>query len=267
MGDNRTNNIVETRYGICVKPERISAAATAGFDYVELDLRYIFSMNGKAWLAMASEMQKANIRAEVVSGILPPETAIIGENVSRPQMQQALQRSFGGAKLLGAELMVFDCEPQRILPEGFDPVAAWRQMGDFLRMLQDQAVNYGMRVALLPLRRSAVDLMHYVSEATLISAMLQLENIGVAASSYNMAMESEALTQLQNAGSLLWHVRAGNVLGNRLPHRADGEDYRPLLETLAKAGYAGRISCEGSWRNFEIDAAEALICMKTANRK
>jgi lipopolysaccharide/colanic/teichoic acid biosynthesis glycosyltransferase len=41
MGDNRTNNIVETRYGICVKPERISAAATAGFDYVELDLRYI----------------------------------------------------------------------------------------------------------------------------------------------------------------------------------------------------------------------------------
>ena len=52
---------------------------------------------------------------------------------------------------------------------------ALRQMGDFLRMLQVEAVNYGMRVALLPLRRSAVDLMHYVSEATLISAMLQLQ--------------------------------------------------------------------------------------------
>lgn len=261
------NNIVETRYGICINADHILAAAAAGFDYLEMDMRNMFAMNGKAWLDMASLMQKAGIRAEVVSGILPPDVSITGADASPQAIRQALHRSFEFARLLGAEMMVFDCEAQRILPSGFDPVSAWSRTGDFLRMLQEEAEKYRIDVSLLPLRRSAVDLMHHTSEAAMVAALLHLEHIGIAASSYNMAMEGEGLAQLQQTGSLLWHVRTGGVLGNRLPRRDDGEDYAALMETLAGMQYRGRISCEGNWSNFQADAAEALFCLKAANRR
>ena len=47
-----------------------------------------------------------------------------------------------------------DCEKSRMLPWNFDPAMAWRQLGNFVRMLQSYAADAGIRVALLPLRRS-----------------------------------------------------------------------------------------------------------------
>ena len=98
----------------------------------------------------------------------------------------------------------------------------------------------------------------------MISAMLQLDRVGVAASSYNMAMEAESLPQLQRSGSLLWHMRTSNVLGNRPPKSGDGEDYRKLFAALREMGYAGRVSMEAPCQSFEADAAEALRCLRGA---
>ena len=96
--------------------------------------------------------------------------------------------------------------------------------------------------------------------------MLQLDRVGVAVSSYNMAMEAESLPQLRRVGSLLWHVRTSNALGNRPPKSGDGEDYRKLFEALREMGYAGRVSCEAPCGDFERDASEALKCLREAQR-
>jgi len=254
----------EFRFGVCAKPDQIAQAAQAGFDYVEMDLRDILTMDERAYRAMAADMQENNIYAEVVGGILPDNLPIVGDGVSARQLHEALDRSFDTAKALGAEILVFDCDHARRMPSGFDPAIAWRQMGNLIRMLQGYAADFDVKVALLPLRRSAADLMNHLSEATLISAMLRLDRVGVTASGYNMALEAESLPTLRRCGSLLWHMRVSNVLGNRFCAEGDGEDYRAIFKILREMNYGGRISCEGSCRHFAIDARQALLCLKNA---
>lgn len=254
----------EFRFGICAGPDQIAEAAQAGFDYIEMDLRQILAMDEDGYRTMAREMQENGIYAEVVYGMLPNDLAIVGDGVSAKLIHEALDRSFDAAQALGAEIVVFDCEHARKLPLRFDPAMAWRQMGNLIRMLQGYAADFDMKVVLLPLRRSISDLMNHLSEATLISAMLRLDRIGVMASSYNMALEAESLPALRRCGSLLWHMRTSNVLGNKLCAPGDGENYAAIFEILREMGYEGRISCEGSHLNFAEDAKKALECLKEA---
>ena len=249
-------------FGACVRPEDVAPAARARCDFIELDLNDVLALDESAYRAMAAEMQAHSLYAEVLSGPLPPDVPILGPEVSAKRIHAALDRSFDLAQALGAELVLFDCPRARMLPRSFDPAMAWRQLGNFVRILQSYAADFGLRVALLPLRRSAADLMNTTSEAALIAAMLRLDRVGVAASSYNMAMEAESLPQLSRTGSLLWHQRISNVLGNRPPRSDDGEDYRALFHALREMGYAGRVSCEAPFE--EQSAAEALRCLRAA---
>lgn len=261
---NSHNNKEGIRFGICARAEEITSAAMAGYDYVELNLNEVLQMEEAAYRAMAEEMHKCGIYAEVVYGVLPGGVPILGPSVSAQRIHDALDRSFEAARVLGADLVLFDCPEERVLPPRFDPAMAWRQLGNFIRILQSYAADYDLRVALLPLRRSVADLMNYVTEATLISAMLRLDRVGVAASSFNMAMEAESLPQLKRTGSLLWHMRTSNVLGNRPPRTGDGENYRALFEALDEMDYAARVTMEGQCRSFSGEAAEALACLRAA---
>ncbi|MBP3410609.1 MAG: sugar phosphate isomerase/epimerase [Clostridia bacterium] len=254
----------EFRFGICAKPDQIALAAQAGYDYVELNLNDVLGMNEDEYRAMAADMEKHNIYAEVVCGMLPDGVQLVGEGVRSQEIHQALDLTFDMAQALGAELVIFDCEKSRMLPHGFDPAMAWRQLGNFIRILQSYAANFDVKTALLPLRRSAAELMNYVTEATLISAILRLDRVGVAASLFNMAMEAESLPQLKRTGSLLWHMRTSNVLGNRPPRTGDGEDYASLFAALREMGYTGRITMEAPCADFARDAAEALLRLKEA---
>ena len=254
------------RFGICAGPDQVARAARSGYDYIELDLNRVLALDEDAYRAMAAQMEHFGVYAEVVHSPLPEGSAIVGEGVSAQKLHEDLSRSFELARMLGAELVVFDCPASRLLPRAFDPAMAWRQLGNFIRILQGHAADNDLRAALLPLRRSAADMMNYTSEAALISAMLRLDRVGVAASSYNMAMEAESLHQLKRAGSLLWHMRTSNVLGNRAPKMNDGEDYAALFAALREMGYAGRITMEGSCADFDADAAAALVCLKNAWR-
>ena len=252
------------RFGICAKPGQIAAAAAAGYDYVELNLNDILKMNEDEYRAMASDMEKHGIYAEVVCGMLPDDVQLVGEGVRSQEIHRALDLTFDMAQALGAEIIIFDCEKSRTLPNRFDPAMAWRQLGNFIRILQSYAANFDVKVALLPLRRSAAELMNYVTEATLISAMLRLDRVGVAASSFNMAMEAESLPQLKRTGSLLWHMRMSNILGNRPPKADDGEDYAAVFAALKEMGYDGRITMEAPCSDFEKEVAEALQRLKAS---
>ena len=264
MSEKRPNNIEGIRFGICARPDQIEAAAQAGYDYVELDLNDVLCLDEAAYREMAAAMERSGAYAEVVCGLLPGGVPILGENVSAQRIHAALDRSFELARALGAELALFDCPAERMLPPGFDPAMAWRQLGNFIRMLQSYAADAGLRVALLPLRRSVADLMNYVSESTLISAMLRLDRVGVAASGFNMALEAESLPQLKRTGSLFWHMRVSNALGNHPPREGDGEDYAATFAALREMGYSGRVTMEAECRDFAGDAAEALNCLKAA---
>ena len=175
------------RFGICASPAQIAQAARAGYDYIELDLNRVLALNESEYREMTAQMERFGIYAEAVHAPLPEGMAIVGDGVSAQAIHDHLNQSFQLARMLGAEIIIFDCESSRRIPLNFDPAMAWRQLGNFIRILQAHAADNDLKVALLPLRRSSAELMNYITEATLISAMLRLDRVGVAASLYNMA--------------------------------------------------------------------------------
>lgn len=254
----------ELRFGACAGPGDIAAASRAGCDYVEMNLDDVMAMNAGEYRAMAAEMKDCNLYAEVVTTAPGRKATIIGEGVSAKAIHATLNCDFEAARALGARLLVFEAPQLRQLPEGFDSAVAWRQLGNFARMVQSCAADHGICAALMPLRRNAGRFLNHVSEAAMLSAILQLDRVGVAASSYNMAMEGETAATLERVGSRLWHVRMSNVLGNRPPHRGDGEDYAAFFRALWAVNYAGRVSCEARFDDFEGECAAAMSCLREA---
>ena len=64
------------RFGVLAEPQQITQAALAGYDYIELDLNRVLSLDETAYRAMTSEMERFGIYAEVVCGILPEGTHV-----------------------------------------------------------------------------------------------------------------------------------------------------------------------------------------------
>ena len=89
-----------------------------------------------------------------------------------------LERALSRAHALGIELAVFGSGGARGVPEGFSYAEAWRQIASFLRRAADYGRKYGIAIAIEPLRREECNILNYVSEAVLLSALLDLPEIG-----------------------------------------------------------------------------------------
>ena len=252
------------RLGICAQPGALPAAAAAGFDFVELPLSAVADMEDHDFEEFVRMSDDYPLRAEVFYSMLPDGLHVTGRDVSAQALHDYLSPAFDRAKRLGGDVILLDGGAARSVPFGFDVRFAWRQMENFLRMLQGHARQAGLRVAVLPLRRAETNLLNYVSEATLISSLVQMDCIGVAADSRQMAMVSEPDSALSLAGPSLLHVRANNAMSGRLPAEGDGEKYSTLFRALIKMGYCGRVSCCGDSENFADDAMAARAALSKA---
>lgn len=249
------------RIGIAARPQDMAICAKLGFDYAELDVNDLLRLDEDAYYAMTDTMSETGIRAEVLRGILPADTRILGENVSFRALGEAMDRTLELARLLGTETLVFDCPTLRKIPTMFDPAEAWRQMGNFIRKLQAWGATERLNIALMPLRRSECDMIRHLSEAAMIPSMLRLDRIGIAASLYDMSMEAESQYEMRNFRSLLMHVGVSDSVSGRLPVIEDA-GIENAMRILRECGYAGRVTLMGECDRFETDAAKALRIVK-----
>ena len=174
--------------------------------------------------------------------MLPGDLRVTGPDVSAQAQHEYLRSAFGRAQALGAELIVFDAAAARNVPAGFDFLLARRQLGNFMRILQGHAADANLRIAVRNYRRAECNLINTISEAALLSALLMLDRIGVAADTVQMALSSEPLDSIERAG--------------------DGEDYPRILGLLQELSYGGRISCVCRDDFSFQEAAAALECLR-----
>ena len=245
--------------GIYTDFVNLPEVAALGFDYVEIPLDALAALPEGDFQAFVDYVEGRGIRVGACSRMLPEDLPITGPNVSATALHGYLKHAFSRAQRLGAKVIALDGAASRAVPTDGDFPFAWRQLGNFLRLVQGHAHECGLTVALLPLRKADCNLLNLVSEATLIAGLLQLDNIAVAAHWGHMALASEPLSSLRRAAPLLRHVYVENALTRALPRPGDGEDYKRLVETLADIGYTGGVTLSGSiTESFAEDAAKAL---------
>ena len=254
------------KLGICTEVKNIGIVQKCGYDYLETSLAGLAAMRETDFNNAAKLADSARIRVEACNGMLPASVRVTGPDVSAQKIHDYLDLAFSRARRLGGEVVVFGSAGARNVPDGFDTGLAWRQICNFLRIAQGHAQDYGITIAIEPLRRGESNIINLVSEAVALSAILQLPNVKALGDTYHMAMCSEPLGALTMAGPLLAHVHTANALGRVLPKAGDGEDYPAIFRALKAAGYEGRVSCEASCQDFEADALAAFQVLDACRR-
>lgn len=250
--------------GICTDLVNLPEAASLGFDYVELPLTALAALTEAEFAEFVAYVEGAGVRVAACNDMLPDDLPITGPGVNATALHGYLKHALNRARRLGVRVVTLDAAKSRDVPPDADFAFAWRQLGNFLRLVQGHAKECGVAVALEPLRKGDCSLMNLVSEATLICGLLQLSNVAVAAHWGAMSMASEPMSALRRAAPLLRHVHLENALTRRLPRAGDGEDYGRMLSVLNDIGYSGGVSlCGAIGETFPADAAEALRHVRT----
>ena len=247
------------KLGIYTDFVNLPDVAELGYDYVEIPLDALAALPEGDFQAFLEYVDGRGIAVGACSHMLPEDLPITGAQVNATALHGYLKHALGRAQMLGVKVIALDGAKSRAVPMDGDFPFAWRQLGNFLRLLQGHARDCGMTIAVEPLRKADCSLLNLVSEATLIAGLLQLSNIAVAAHSGHMAMASEPMSALRRAAPLLRHVHAENALTRDLPRPGDGEDYGRLIGTLRDIGYADGVTLTGNiTERFAEDARVAL---------
>lgn len=253
--------------GICADFTNLPEAHALGYDFVEVPLDQLSALSDAYFDEFAAWCEGSGVRVMAVNHVLPEDMSIVGTDVRAPELHDYLSRAFKRCQRLKVRVATLDAPASRTVPEGFDYPMAWRQLGNFLRLCQGHARDCGLMIAAEPLRKTDCNLLNLVSEATLLSGLLQLNNVGVAANTGSMAMAAEPVTALNQCGNSLCHVHIEHPLTRRMPREGDGEDYFKLMRVLRRRGYPGGVSvCCAKTADFAADARAALICLRQAQR-
>ena len=247
------------KLGIRTDFVNLPEVAALGCDYVEIPLNALAALPEGDFSDFVDYVEGNGIPVLACGDMLPDDLPITGPDVSATALHGYLKHALGRAQRLGMKVAALDGAKSRSVPLDGDFPFAWRQLGNFLRLLQGHARDAGIAVALEPLRKADCNLLNLVSEATLIAGLLQLENIAVAAHFGHMAMASEPLSALRKAAPLLKHVYIENALTRALPRPGDGEDYGRMLETLSDIDYGGGITLCGSITDTFIEDARTAL--------
>lgn len=246
------------RLGVCADVKFINELAEIGYDYLEYNLAKLQGLSDEEYAQVCALVDNAPIKVEACNCMLPGDIKVVGEEVNAQSIHDYLDKAFSRAKRLGVKVVVFGSGNSRRVPEGFDTGIAWRQIGNYLRMVERHAMENDITVVIEPLRAGECNIMNFVSEATLMASLIQMPHIAVLADTYHMAMGSEPFSALTMAGKQLKHVHIANAIGRKYPKEGDGERYEDIFSTLKEMGYEGRVSVEGGCDDFSRDARDAF---------
>lgn len=254
------------KLGVCTAPENIALAAQLGFDFVECSLSALAELAEEDYRKLLDRRPEFEVPVSKCNCFLPADVKPTGPEVSAERLDAYLEHSLSRAHALGVELVVFGSGQARRVPDGFSHSEAWRQLADFLRRAAAYCERYDIDIALEPLCRRECNILNYVSEATLLAALVNHPRIGALGDTFHMLCGAEPWSALEQAGDRLMHVHISHELpdlsGRVYPRKGDGSDYAGAIGTLKACGYRGDLSIEAGTENFAADGVQALECLR-----
>lgn len=246
------------KLGVCAGVDNIQKIAAAGYDYIELSFGGVAEADDETFARICSAVDSSPIKVNAMNGMLPGRLPVTGPDVNEPEIRKFLETGFFRANRLGTKAVVFGSGGSRRIKDGFDTAESWRQIANYLRIVEEYASQYDIYLAIEPLRKAECNIINFVSEATLLSSLLELPHICVLGDYYHMCVGNESVESIRLAGKLMKHIHIAHPETRQYPRKGDGADYGPLFETLKDIGYEGGVSLEGGCSDFDRDIAEAF---------
>jgi sugar phosphate isomerase/epimerase len=253
--------------GRCVRVVGVTApedAAKAGFEYIELALQDMLPLPEAEFEKEVARIKALKIPAISGYGFLPAELKVVGPEVDRAKVEEALRFGLGRAQRLGLTMAVYGnlLTRGRSVPEGFAKADAWKQMVEFGKRAAAEAGRRGMTVLFEPMPARGGVLVNTVAEAAELVKAVGDEHFRLLVDYGYFTDSGESLGVLRGAARLVRQVEIQNPKGRVYPRTAEESDYAGFVRALKDGGYRGGFSVHGAPTDFWVDAPRAIEMLR-----
>ncbi|MDD4697714.1 MAG: sugar phosphate isomerase/epimerase [Fermentimonas sp.] len=251
--------------GICTTYTNGEIMKNAGYSYVEEGVSgfLVPTKNNDEFEKILAKTTNCPLPIAICNGFIPADLKCVGPNVEQLQILNYMEIVFKRAKKAGVEMIVFGSGGSRSIPEGFSRDIARQQFVDLCKKMAPIAKKYNVTVVLEPLNSQECNFINSVAEGGEIVKEVNHRNFRLLADFYHMKMDNESPNNIIKYGGLIKHIHIAEKEKRSVPGMYN-EDFRPYFEALKKINYAGKISIEARWIDFN---AQAPIAIKIINNQ
>jgi len=247
------------RIGLCTSITNASAAAEAGFDFIEENVQSLLVPNEpeEAFAPNLAAVKSAPLKTRAANCFVPATLKCTGPDADVDRLGKYAATAFRRAQQAGIRTIVFGSGGARQMPAGYEYRLAWNQFLEGLRRIASLAQRHDVTIVIEPLNRGECNFLNTLKEgADMVMASMN-PHVRLLADIYHMRIEGEGPGEIVKQKRWLHHVHVAEKEGRFAPGTG-GEDFGPYLRALKEANYEGAISFECGWKQFPEQAAGSL---------
>ncbi len=233
--------------GCCVPLAKLSAAAHAGFDYIEPGAASLAELSNDQFQEAKAQVLASPIRCQAFNSFIRrKDLVVVGPNVNLPAVKEYVDRTLDRCRQLGASIVVWGSAGSRNVPADFPRQRAWEQIAKFLQAIAPLAARHNIVISLEPLNRKESNILNTGGEALRMVKQVNRPEIQMIIDYYHLRLEDEPLTIFQQAQGHINHLHFARPQGRIWPESPTGDPlYAPFFATLRRLHWSGGISIEG----------------------
>lgn len=250
--------------GVCGGPDRAALLARAGADFVEIACQRELAgeWTHEERRERLERLTSLAVPASCANSFLPGRLRCTGPDADHDAVLDEASRLFERAAAIGLDTITFGSSGARTPPDGFPRDEAELQFVALLARLVEPAQRHGITVCLEPLRRAETPFINRVAEGLRLVRAVDHERVRLTADLYHMAEEEEDVAVLTEAAPFVHHLHVAEREGRSAPG-THGDDFTRAFGLLLDAGFAGRVSVECRFADFEDQAPRAIDVLRT----
>lgn len=250
------------KLGLCCGFDKYDVAVDAGFDFVEPGAGTILNLSDSEFEQLKSKMAQTGVYARACNCLLPSDIRIACSDYSKEKVDEYANRLFKRAAQLGIKTAVLGSGGSRRIPDDEDRDECLKIFEQAVSQIAACADEYGITIALEPLRAAETNNLHYVEEAAALCDKLGIKNLKINPDVYHLYQGNEPFENLNKYSRLFDHMHICNYVTRYFPLEGDEADYNAVFDVLKRAGYEGEISIEGRSDDFDADCVKSFTLLK-----
>ena len=253
------------KLGICGSEGQFAAAAKNGFAYMDVPLTAVRQLTGDALRALRDKALARGLSMDCFVCFFGPEVTLYGGTKVQEAALEYATRNFEAVRSLGGSICCIGSGGARSAPEGMDRGQAEEELVALLQKLADRAADYGVSLAVEPLRPEETNMINTIADGIRIKRAVDRKNLGCLVDFFHAYSNGEPLSELDRLrpGELI-HVHLARPNPDRCaPREEDTDTLTAWRDKLREIGYDGRVTLECVWKpDFDTAAAEAARVMR-----
>jgi len=240
------------RFGVCIATNisKIPVVKAAGYDYVEMSLVGVAGWSDEKVAEVRAILDKEGIEMEATNGFFGFEEGYLTDDrLDLKVVEEYTRRAMKNASQLGLKVAVLGSGTARQILDESKRDQAEEQFVQVLRLCGDICAEYGVKIAIEPLRTEETNFINTVADGLEMCKKANHPNVFVLADFYHVFMNGESLDTVRTCGDMLQHTHIARSNPDRLMP-VNPEDMAACKEwaaALKENGYDLRMSLEGGF--------------------